>query len=128
MQVKKDIFLWLDEFILFNIISCLHFGLSLGNTWKSESVAIISLDAALTLQSASQTTVNNLTAKLKYVDTVMKGDNLLSDNLTLNYSLCQIIYAQQKLVGIENISLNGMSSVVYWKKNQLKKIKELKNK
>jgi len=36
---------------------------------------IISLDAALTLQSASQT-VNNLTAKLKYVDTVMKEDNL----------------------------------------------------
>lgn len=89
-----------------------------GNTWKSESVAIISLDAALTLQSASQTTVNNLTAKLKYVDTVMKGDNLLSDNLTLNNSQCQIIYAQQKWVGIESISLNGMSSVVYWKKNQ----------
>jgi len=61
---------------LFRYTSCLNlFIFPWGNTLKSASEVIISLDAALTLQSASQT-VNNLTAKLKYVDTVMKEDNL----------------------------------------------------
>lgn len=73
MRVKKR---HLDEFSLFNYTSRLNLGLSLGKHLKSAHKMIKSLDVPLTLQSAYQTTVNNLITKLKYFDTVMKGGNL----------------------------------------------------
>ncbi len=63
---------------------------------------IKSLDVPLTLLSAYQTTVNSLITKQKYFDSHERKQPL-NDNLTLNNSRLQLIYVQQKWVGIEYI-------------------------